>query len=64
MSKQSKKSRPPIDPEIPGTDLADVKALQKDVLACLQKVGQDPIAYAGLAYCGPEGCGRVGCSEA
>jgi hypothetical protein len=38
--------------------------LQKDLLACLEKSGQDPISYAGLAYCGPQGCGRVGCSEA
>jgi hypothetical protein len=64
MSKQSKKSRRPSNPEIPGTDLADVERLQKDMLACLQKSNQDPISYAGLVYCGPRGCGRVGCSEA
>ena len=63
MHKQSKSGRP-ASAEIPGTDLADVEHLQKDMLACLHKSDQDPIAYAGLAYCGPQGCGRVGCSEA
>jgi hypothetical protein len=64
MSEQSKKSCRPTNPEIPGADPADVERLQSDLLACLQKSGQDPISYAGLAYCSPQGCGRVGCSEA
>jgi hypothetical protein len=64
MKKPSKEGRRTFDRDISGTDPADVERLQKDMLACLQKAGQDPVAYAGLAYCGPQGCGRVGCSEA
>jgi hypothetical protein len=64
MSKNSNKSRRPVNPEIPGTDPTDVERPQKDMLACLQNSDQDTISYAGLAYCGPQGCGRVGCSEA
>jgi hypothetical protein len=64
MKKPSKEGRRTFDRDISGTDPADVERLQSDMLACLQKSGQDPISYAGLAYCSPQGCGRVGCSEA
>jgi hypothetical protein len=64
MTKPSNTDRRPLDLDPPTHDMIDAEHLRKDMLACLQKAGQDPISYAGLAYCSPQGCGRVGCSEA
>jgi hypothetical protein len=64
MIKPSKEGRRWVDLDLSNADASGTEAVQKDMLARLEKAGHDPVSYAGLAYCGLQKCGRVGCLEA